>query len=103
MRGPERAEGWAWFDAPTAVGPEAPDEVCRSAAACLGTSHGRLVVRHLGRAFLDRRVPPTAGDAELRHVEGQRSVVSHLLQLVERGHGEASPLSTSCPERGSSS
>ena len=100
MRGPEQADGWAWFDAP-AMGLEAPDEVCRSAAACFGTSHGRAVVRHLRRAFLERRVPPTAGDAELRHVEGQRSVVSHLLQLVERGHADAAMPSTSCPERGS--
>jgi hypothetical protein len=101
VRGPERADGWAWFDAPAAGLDEAPDEVCRSAAACLGTSHGRVVLRHLRRAFLDRRVPPTADDAELRHVEGQRSVVSHLLQLAERGHGGAAPSSTSCPERGS--
>ena len=56
---------------------------------CLATPNGRLLFRHLRRLFLDRRLPPTARDAELRHVEGQRSVVAHLLQLMERGRGPA--------------
>ena len=64
------------------------DELCRHAAMCLGTRSGRLLLAHLQRSFLDRRVPPTASDAELRHAEGQRSVVHHLLQLAERGRGE---------------
>jgi hypothetical protein len=87
--GPEPGEeGWAWFEAP-AHGREPPDEVCHSAAVCLGGSHSRLLLRHLRQLFLDRRVPPAASDAELRHAEGQRSVVSHLLQLLERGRGDA--------------
>lgn len=61
------------------------DLVCRSAAACFAGSHGQLVLRHLQRVFLDRRVAPNRSDAELRHVEGQRSVVSHLMSLIERG------------------
>src|SRR4051812_16417491 len=78
--------GWAWFDAPESLPAEPSDDLCRSAAACLSHSgHGRMVLHHLRRVFLDRRVPPTASDAEIRHVEGQRSVVAHLLQLVERG------------------
>lgn len=82
--------GWAWLEepVPSSSGRPADDEVCRSAAACLGSHHGRILLRHLRHLFLDRRVPPTASDAELRHVEGQRAVVSHLLQLVERGRAD---------------
>jgi hypothetical protein len=83
---PELPSGWSWFD--TEAEPSGkPDELCRSAAACLTSVHGRHLMLHLQRTFLDRRVPPTASDAELRHAEGQRSVISHLLQLLEQGRG----------------
>jgi len=78
------ASGWAWLETAPANA-EATSELCRAAAASLGTPGGRAVLRHLRQSFLDRRLGPTASDAELRHVEGQRSVVAHLLRLVERG------------------
>jgi hypothetical protein len=81
---PEPLDGWAWLEGPGGPGEPAP-EFCRAAAACLGTTDGRLLLRHLHRAFLDRRLPPSASDAELRHLEGQRSVAAHLMLLAERG------------------
>ena len=78
------APGWSWLET-NPSGPETASELCRAAAACLGTANGRLVLRHLRQSFLDRRLAPTASDAELRHLEGQRSVVAHLLRLIERG------------------
>lgn len=87
---PDPVDGWAWFDTP-AEGSDARDEVCRSAAVCLGGPHGRVLLRHLQQVFGDRRLAPTVSDAELRHVEGQRSVVSHLLQLAERDQTGAPP------------
>lgn len=87
---PERElpAGWGWFEPlPSTHG--LPDEVCRSAAVCFAGRDGDLLLRHLQRVFLDRRLPPTASDAELRHVEGQRSVVAHLLTLIERGRDPA--------------
>jgi hypothetical protein len=87
----EPLEGWAWLEA-AGEAVDLPDEICRSAVACLGGDRGRVLLRHLQRRFLDRRVPPTAADAELRHAEGQRSVVAHLLQLFERGRGQARAL-----------
>ena len=85
-------DAWAWLDGGAAPA-GTPPELCRAAAACLGSSHGQSVMRHLRRAFLDRRLPPSASDAELRHVEGQRSVVAHLLLLAELGRAgaDASP------------
>jgi len=90
----EPVDGWAWFDTASVPAPTL-DEVCRSAAACLGTTHGRVLLLHLKRSFLARRLPPTASDAELRHLEGQRTLVAHLLQLVERGRSSSS--STAMP------
>lgn len=64
---------------------EREDEVARAFAACFAGPSGRLALEHLRRAFLDRRVLPTASDSELWHVEGQRSVAAHILALIERG------------------
>ncbi len=89
MAGPERRRGgdggpgWAWFDAPDR--PAEPDrEVCRSFLACFAGANGEATLAHLRRVFLDQRLPPSATDAELRHVEGQRSVVAYVLALLER-------------------
>jgi hypothetical protein len=96
MGGPEAVTGWAWFDLPAEVD-EPPDAVRRSAAACLGGPHGAVLVRHLRQLFLDRRLSPAASDAELRHLEGQRSVVSHLLQLAERSRADTGALPPTPP------
>ena len=90
MSAPEVEAGWAWLDAAPG-GERTPPELCRAAAACLGTAHGRRLLRHLRQSFLDRRLAPSATDAELRHVEGQRSVVAHLLRLIERGRDGGHP------------
>jgi hypothetical protein len=93
----EPLAGWAWLEAPTDTGEPSAD-LCRASAACLGTADGRLVVRHLRRMFLDRRLPPTSSDAELRHLEGQRSAVAHLMQLVERGRRPTQHQETTLPD-----
>ena len=96
---PEPLAGWAWLEAPADPGEPSPD-LCRAAAACLGTPDGRLLVRHLRRTFLDRRLPPASSDAELRHLEGQRSVVAHLLQLWSAAEGPHSTRKLPFPTRG---
>ena len=89
MAGPERRRGgdggpgWAWFDAPDRPAEPGVD-VCRSVLACFAGAHGEATPAHLRRGFLDRRLSPTATDAELRHVEGKRSVVAYVLALLER-------------------
>lgn len=96
------AAGWQWFE-PKEAAAEAVDDLARSAAACLQTPQGRHLLRHLERRFLERRVPPSASDAELRHAEGQRAVVSHLLHLVERGRQAPTSPHGSMPATGVSS
>jgi hypothetical protein len=79
--------GWAWFSqdaAPVEVGPEEL-ELCRAFAHCFAGVDGRIVLEHLRRTVLERRLPPNASDAELRHLEGQRYAVAHIVAMVERG------------------
>ena len=89
MAAPERRDGpgWAWFDAPDQLRQQQPvepaREVCRSFLACFAHADGEAALHHLRRVFLDRRLPPSATDAELRHVEGQRSVVAYVTAMIE--------------------
>jgi hypothetical protein len=77
--------GWAWF-APEEAG-AAPDdrELARAFARCFAGADGRLVLEHLTRMILERRLPPSASDAELRHLEGQRHAVAYIVAMVGRG------------------
>ena len=80
------SDGWGWFDSGIHDEAETEDhELCRSFARCFKNADGDLVIRHLKRVFLDRRLAATATDAELRHVEGQRSAIAHVISMVERG------------------
>jgi hypothetical protein len=84
----EHASGWSWFEAaPESAGDPSDSELCRACARCLAGSDGQAVIAHLTRSVLDRRLPPSASDAELRHLEGQRYAVAGLLAMVERGRG----------------
>lgn len=80
--------GWAWFAGPE-VAPAAEDsdefELCRAFGRCFAGAEGQIVLDHLKRTVLERRLPPNASDAELRHLEGQRCAVAHILAMVERG------------------
>ncbi len=58
------------------------DELLAVVRGSLGTAAGTALLAHLQRRYLDRVLPPSASDAELRHLEGQRSVVVHLRHLV---------------------
>lgn len=77
-------EGWAWFEPDPAREPPSR-ELAEAFARCFGSGAGQQVLGYLCRTFLERRVPPTASDSVLRHVEGQRSVVCHIRSLVEQG------------------
>lgn len=83
MPAPPEPAGWAWFEAEVPADP-GEAELCRACARCFSGSDGQLVVDHLKRV-LERRLSPEASNAELRHLEGQRYAIAHLLALVERG------------------
>ena len=79
--------GWAWFAHDATPADRRPEEIelCRAFARCFAGADGRLVLEHLRRTVLERRLPPNASDAELRHLEGQRYAVAHIVAMVERG------------------
>lgn len=77
--------GWAWFEPADAAPADADAELCRAFARCLSGPDGERVMRHLERVMLDRRLPPQASDAQLRHLEGQRHAVAYIATMVARG------------------
>lgn len=92
--------GWAWLGGTASV--EEPDpELVAAFAACFAGQAGRRALDHLRDAIVERRCPPDASDAELRHLEGQRAAVAYVRALVARGRRLAerrdgpSPLSPS--------
>lgn len=74
--------GWEWLE--QAPAPDQTDELPRLFADCFRGARGEIVLAHLRRAFLMRRLPPSASDAELRHLEGQRTVVAYIMDMIER-------------------
>jgi hypothetical protein len=84
IRQPEDA-GWSWFDMAAAWHEPDQEELCRAIARCFAGPDGERVTEHLKRLILDRRLLPSASDAELRHVEGQRFAVAYIMSMVARG------------------
>jgi hypothetical protein len=62
-------------------------DVERAFARCFAGHDGAVVLAHLRRTTLERSLGPEAGEAALRHLEGQRAVVLRIAALIERGHG----------------
>ena len=78
---------WPWGVAPGTT-PEAADtgrELTRAAARVLSGPDGERIALYLRAITLERALGPDASEALLRHLEGQRQLVRHLLALAERG------------------
>jgi len=90
---PRNFSGWGWFDAAdfeTDVANDGPfdeESLARVFAKTFQGRNGAGVLTHLKRITLERSQGPHATDAMLRHLEGQRQLVSYILSLVERGGG----------------
>lgn len=54
-------------------------------ARCFRGLDGERVLSHLRRITIERRPAPDVGEAELRHLEGQRHLAAYIAQLVARG------------------
>ena len=78
--------GWSWFEGAAAAAKDRSElELRRAYARCFAGPDGDEVIAHLTRSILDRRLSPNAGDAELRHLEGQRFAIAGIIAMVERG------------------
>jgi len=86
--------GWSWFersetntDTQTQSG-ELPDtgrELRLSYARCFAGPDGEKVLKHLRVLTLERAFGPDVDAELLRHMEGQRQLVSYILAQFERG------------------
>ncbi len=86
------AAAWPWAeDASGAAGTtdEGADdrELALAFARCFGDADGRRVLAHLRAITIERRSLPAAGEAELRHLEGQRFLVAYVAAMAARGRG----------------
>jgi hypothetical protein len=86
---PRSETGWGWFDPPPSQSAgQSGLDLARQAARVFGSGDGEALLGHLRDMTLDRCLGPDAGDSALRHLEGQRHLVLHLLGLVARGRAE---------------
>ncbi len=79
-------QGWDWFGdecKEPAVGND-KDLAC-AFARCFRGRDGARVAAYLRAITQERALGPNAPDALLRHVEGQRHLVRHIVALIDRG------------------
>jgi hypothetical protein len=100
-----KAQGWDWFQ-PASGGHAAADDPAAGEldaairfARCFADADGQAVLSHLRAMTLERTLGPAASDAHLRHMEGQRQLVIHILSLVARGHGRTPPAAAEAAAR----
>lgn len=60
-------------------------DIARCYARCFATADGARVLADLEAATLGRVLGPSADEATLRHLEGQRALVMRLRALIARG------------------
>ena len=76
--------GWSAIE--EAQKPAQPDnEMARAFRRCFASVDGDRVLSHLRDLTVNSALPPTATDAMLRHVEGQRNLVRYIGRMIERG------------------
>lgn len=69
-----------------------PAALAISAARCFSGPDGARLIAYLRAITTGRALGPAVSDAQLRHLEGQRYLVQHLAQLIERGRTGPGPL-----------
>ncbi|MEK7246751.1 MAG: hypothetical protein AAB223_12110 [Pseudomonadota bacterium] len=74
---------WPWETEPRAD--DTQDTLARAVARVFAGADGKQLARYLRALTLERALGPDAPVAQLRHLEGQRQLVRHILALAERG------------------
>ena len=77
--------GWTWFEPQLSSEVDDGRVLARQYARLFGSADGEAVLDHLKALTLTRCLGPDAGDAALRHLEGQRHLVLHILAQAARG------------------
>lgn len=61
------------------------DDLSIDYARCFSTKEGQRVLNHLKSITLERSLSPDAKNETLRHLEGQRFLVTTIKNLITRG------------------
>ncbi|MEG3618981.1 hypothetical protein V5T82_10990 [Magnetovibrio sp. PR-2] len=85
-----QTSGWAWFERfaeheDEVVSAQAEQEIRLAYARCFSSPDGQRVLEHLRSMTLERAMGPNVSAEHLRHIEGQRQLVSTIEQLTQRG------------------
>lgn len=81
--------GWSWFEKEVGNTPDAPavsqDDIASCFARCFRGQDGEAALSHLAQMTLARPLGANAHNGILRHLEGQRYLVSYIIGLVRAG------------------
>jgi|GEM_PF-664222 len=91
---------WLWFEeseAPRESEGDAGPVLAEAFARAFRTPDGRVVLQHLMTRIQNHHLGPSASDAALRHLEGQRQLIAYLTAMIERGGGRVAPEETMEP------
>ena len=58
------------------------EEIRMSFVKCFGSREGRIVLSFLKRVTMERYLGPDCTSDELRHLEGQRSLIGYIFSLL---------------------
>jgi hypothetical protein len=83
--------GWEWFEAGMceerdAGAGDAADTLSGAFARCFRSADGARVLQSLRSMTLEQAVGPSASDAVLRHLEGQRALFVYIEAMIARGN-----------------
>jgi len=85
---PDTKSGWDWFGVSQSQEGGEDRILALSFARCFRGIDGECVLKHLRAMTVEQSLGPAASDSMLRHLEGQRQLVSHIQGLIERGRGQ---------------
>lgn len=79
--------GWSWFERAMneTESQLLPEDIQACFARCFTGSDGEAVLAHLADMTLARPLGANAHNGILRHLEGQRYLVSYIMGLVRQG------------------
>jgi len=79
--------GWSWFEKTIShdMETETPEDIPAYFARCFSGADGEAALSHLAEMTLARPLGANAHNGILRHLEGQRYLVSYIIGLVRQG------------------
>ncbi len=84
---PEIEQDWIWVNTQPLGIEEGAERLAlaKAVSRCFGGEDGALVLNYLKALTLDRALGAQASAETLRHLEGQRQLVLHIITLINRG------------------